>query len=98
MSGKSYIKISSFPENRVCSFLQHGAYSLCDTARDDAAREIKMKKLVAAATIIMCTAPAFAVTGFLQSESINGGLKYCYYSNGAILTVASHSLCPMSVN
>lgn len=36
------------------------------------------------------------VTGFIQSESTNGSMKYCKYSNGAILTVASHQLCPQT--
>ena len=34
--------------------------------------------------------------GFFQSENTNGSMKYCRYSNGAILTVGGHQLCPQS--
>lgn len=36
------------------------------------------------------------VTGYIKSQSVNGSLKYCNYSNGAVLTVASYALCPNS--
>jgi len=38
------------------------------------------------------------VTGFLRSQSVNGTMKYCNYSNGAVITLAAYQLCPMSTN
>ena len=59
-----------------------------------------MKKLILALAILSTTAPAFALMGFLQSESVNyaQNVKYCRYSNGVILTVSPISLCPLSIN
>ena len=37
-----------------------------------------------------------AFFGTLVSEQINGGLKYCQYSNGVILTVNSWDICPIT--
>lgn len=34
------------------------------------------------------------VTGYLRNHAVNGSIKYCNYSNGAVISVASHSLCP----
>lgn len=38
------------------------------------------------------------VTGYLRNQSTSGTMKYCNYSNGAVITVASHQLCPQSTN
>jgi len=57
-----------------------------------------MKKIIFAAAILSITAPAFAVMGFLQSQHTSGSLRFCHYSNGAIVTVQSYELCPLSVN
>lgn len=35
--------------------------------------------------------------GFLQSQSVNGLLRYCRYSNGVVNTVNAVELCPMNV-
>lgn len=40
---------------------------------------------------------AFALMGFLEDEFTNGSLKYCYYSNGVVITVKSYKLCPISI-
>lgn len=36
------------------------------------------------------------VTGYLRSNTVNGSIKYCNYSNGAVVSVASHQICPSS--
>jgi len=57
-----------------------------------------MKKTLAALAILLTCSSAFAIMGFLQSEQVNGSVKYCKYSNGVIVTVQSYELCPLSVN
>ena len=41
---------------------------------------------------------AFALTGFLDKQWTEGSNKYCKYSNGKIVTVASYQLCPLSID
>lgn len=36
--------------------------------------------------------------GYLRSQSQNGTLRYCNYSNGAIITVAAYQTCSSSTN
>jgi hypothetical protein len=36
------------------------------------------------------------VTGYLRDQSQSGTLKYCNYSNGAVITIAAHQICPQS--
>jgi hypothetical protein len=36
------------------------------------------------------------IYGGLQSQSINGQLKYCRYSNGVVTTISSWAICPVS--
>jgi hypothetical protein len=36
------------------------------------------------------------VTGYLRNSTQNGSIRYCNYSNGAVITIASHQLCPQS--
>lgn len=36
------------------------------------------------------------VVGYLRNSTQNGSMRYCNYSNGAVITVASHHLCPQS--
>lgn len=38
------------------------------------------------------------VTGFLRSQSMNGSLRYCNYSNGIVRTIAAHELCALDTN
>lgn len=40
--------------------------------------------------------PPGVIAGFLQSQSENGFLRYCRYSNGVVNTVSVTTLCPMS--
>jgi hypothetical protein len=40
--------------------------------------------------------PSMGLMGFLQSQSVNGTLRYCRYSNGIINTVNSIDLCPLN--
>ena len=54
-----------------------------------------MKSAVAIFLVFGC-ASAFAVMGILTGQSINGGLRYCQYSNGVIVTVNSYELCPVT--
>lgn len=35
-------------------------------------------------------------TGYLRNSTQNGSMRYCNYSNGAVITVASHHICPQS--
>jgi hypothetical protein len=41
--------------------------------------------------------PNGGMTGFLQSQSVNGFLRYCRYSNGVVNTINSINLCPLSI-
>ncbi|MES2148622.1 MAG: hypothetical protein V4508_02405 [Pseudomonadota bacterium] len=41
-------------------------------------------------------APASPIPGMLQTQTVNGFLRYCRYSNGVITTIASTTLCPMN--
>lgn len=36
------------------------------------------------------------VTGYIRSNTVNGSLRYCNYSNGAVITVAASSVCATS--
>jgi len=54
-----------------------------------------MKSAVAIFVVFGC-ASAFAVMGTLTSQSVNGSLRYCKYSNGVIVTVNSYELCPVT--
>ena len=56
-----------------------------------------MKTVLAGILFASCSS-AFALMGFLESESVNGMNRYCKYSNGVILTVSAVALCPLSVN
>lgn len=38
------------------------------------------------------------VTGYLRTQTQNGTLRLCNYTNGAVITVASHQICPNSTN
>lgn len=42
------------------------------------------------------TVPAAGLIGFLQSQSVNGFLRYCRYSNGVVNTINSVELCPLN--
>lgn len=55
-----------------------------------------MKTLLAAVAFALASGSALAFSGILQSEEVNGMLKYCKYSNGVIITVQMHEFCPMS--
>lgn len=35
--------------------------------------------------------------GMLRSQSVNGFLRYCRYSNGVIVTISSIDLCPLNL-
>jgi hypothetical protein len=35
-------------------------------------------------------------TGYLRNSTQNGSMRYCNYSNGAVITIAAHQLCPQS--
>jgi len=56
-----------------------------------------MKKLILAA-LLAVTFSANAVTGYLNSQWVEGQWRYCKYSNGKILTVKSHRVCPNSID
>ena len=57
-----------------------------------------MKRIILALAILSTTAPAFALMGFLQSQSTSGMMRYCVYSNGVIITISSIALCPLTIN
>jgi hypothetical protein len=43
-------------------------------------------------------AASTGLTGFLNSQEVNGTLRYCKYSNGVIRTISSVSLCPLQTD
>ncbi len=53
-------------------------------------------KVLVGIIALLTAASAFAVFGTLVGQSIKGSLKYCEYSNGVILTIASYQICPVS--
>jgi len=59
-----------------------------------------MKSLLTAValTAALASTNALAITGFLNGQSTSGMHRYCYYSNGVILTISATSLCPLSIN
>jgi hypothetical protein len=48
--------------------------------------------------LLILSSSALALTGFLNGERTQGMNKYCYYSNGVVITINSISLCPLQVN
>lgn len=54
-----------------------------------------MKTFIAIIALVGSTS-AFAVFGTLVSETINGSLKYCKYSNGVVITIKSYEVCPVT--
>ena len=56
-----------------------------------------VKTIIGLILLVSC-ASAFALKGFLESESENGTLRYCKYSNGVIITISSPKICPLSVD
>lgn len=54
-----------------------------------------MKNLVTAAAILYC-ASAFAAFGTLEKEWTKDNNKYCKYTNGVIITIKIHELCPVT--
>lgn len=57
-----------------------------------------MKKILSAIALVLVTSIAFAAPGFLDSESANGALRYCKYSNGVVITIKDTAMCPAKVN
>ena len=59
-----------------------------------------MKKILISLAILATLTTNYPVQaqvmGFLKSEKINGNIKYCYYSNGVILTIYSYELCKLT--
>ena len=53
-------------------------------------------KIFIAIIALLGSASAFAVFGTLVSETINGSLKYCKYSNGVVITIKSYEMCPVT--
>lgn len=49
-----------------------------------------------APTVSPQASPPGVVAGFLQSQSVNGFLRYCRYSNGIVNTISVTTLCPLS--
>jgi long-subunit fatty acid transport protein len=56
-----------------------------------------MKKLALVVTLVLAAGSAFA-TAFLVGQSTSGQLRYCKYSNGAVMTVDVADLCPLQIN
>ena len=59
---------------------------------------MKTKLILAATLIAMSATSALALKGFKRNEWTSGNKKYCEYSNGVIITIKSHKLCPLSVD
>ena len=57
-----------------------------------------VKKVIAIAVVALVCTSAFAITGFLRSQSTSGQNKYCTYSNGVIITISAVELCPLSID
>lgn len=57
-----------------------------------------MKKLIIAVALAATAAPALAqnMTYYLVTQWVEGGNRFCKYSNGAILPVG-YSICPLSI-
>ena len=53
-------------------------------------------KIFIAIIALVGSASAFAVFGTLVSETVNGSLKYCKYSNGVVITIKSYEVCPVT--
>ena len=58
----------------------------------------KLTKTAVAIMFITLASQSFALKGFKEGEWTDGGNKYCKYSNGVIITIKSHKLCPLSVD
>lgn len=56
------------------------------------------KKVIVFIVAALSFSNAYALKGFLEGESSSGMNKYCQYSNGVIITVKSHKLCPLSID
>ena len=38
------------------------------------------------------------IFGALDHEYVKGMWKYCYYTNGKVVTIKSYELCPITIN
>ncbi len=56
-----------------------------------------MKTIIGLILMASCAA-ALALGGFLESESENGTLRYCKYSNGVVITISSLRICPLKID
>lgn len=55
--------------------------------------------LIAFAGIWYCTADAAGRAVYLESEEdLGNGFKLCVYSEGVVITIPSHGLCPISTD
>lgn len=72
-------------------------------AQEEQAR--RTAQLAAAAQILQASGPhtleqpsvsPAGIMGMLQSQSANGTLRYCRYSNGVVTTISIVSLCPLN--
>jgi len=52
------------------------------------------------ATLFLTTlsSGAYALKGFLDSQSTEGQWRYCKYSNGKVITIAVTKICPLSID
>ena len=64
-------------------------------AHEHKEKEIMKKLLVI--MFVLISVGAYAIVGFIEKEWIEGSNKYYKYSNGVIITIASHKLCPISI-
>ena len=53
-----------------------------------------MKKAILGFIFAAFAAGAMATTGYLTGEQVKGQWKYCYYSNGKVVTVKAYKICP----
>ena len=90
-------------ERRVAEVRTRGAAQ----ARAYEQAQLGAAQTLATAQLLQATAPrpayvapaaapaGFGLVGFIKSQSTNGMLRYCTYSNGVVKTVNSIDLCPM---
>ncbi|MFL6856329.1 MAG: hypothetical protein ACJ8EB_00310 [Allosphingosinicella sp.] len=56
-----------------------------------------MKQVLLAALFAATVAsPAYAMTYYLQAQWLDGGNRFCRYSNGTVLNVG-YRICPLSI-
>ena len=56
-----------------------------------------MKKLLITLFALASMASLAYATGMYTGEKMNGNKKYCYYTDGTVITIEYTGMCPMSI-